>query len=810
LGEKPIGLVLIEIVRPETVSDSPMDTIDRFDSNVPARLPADSSRAPAPIPAQSRDLAIAPSPPAQVNPRVLLRGLSRHWWRILLLWLVVSTPLAYLIYELVEPTFQAVSVLRIEPDVLHLFNTGESRGGGGDMRGIQPYLLTQVEIIKSDTVLEDAITSPNVVNLPRIKNSEDPKTDLRDDMVVEIVSKGTYLIRVALESRIPSDAAAIVNAVVASYLKQHNEYHRSSNSVLRQSLDTELNKLAQQIEEKKAKVKELVGKGTFDVSAAKASQIKAVDEENAGVDSRLNYVTESAHAHATNQLLDTELKLLEADAELRVAERARDQSQTAEGQQEAELAGAALEERIRDEFYKDADVAAVQGEIDSTQENIKRIKGAARRGTDPAVVPLLTHLKTLEEKRNGLWQAKYALIKEKLMAEDPEEAEAAWEAKIAELKSQVDRLKLKQKSLAERIQKLKVESKNQNNDTLSYKLAEQDLSRLQNMQAQIKEKLEQLDFEIGQDKFRVSLHDRAREPKTPSNNKRLKYMAAAPVGILFLMLGLFLMLEIKAERVADPEALSSRVQSEVYALPPLPTSRSIRRRNLLDADDQIEQFIQRLDHLRFAVCGTPAELEKGRCVLITSAIGGEGKTTLGAQLAARCGNAGMSTLLIDADLRRTSLCSLLDVADGPGLSDALLHDEPPPTELVIPVQGGTFHLLPAGTPVQDTSRVLQDRKLGLLIGQFRQLYDLIIIDSPPVLPVPDALIIGRWVDGAVLAVRYDISRFPQVERARRQLDGAGIAVLGTVINGMRNSDSYYGRYSYSRRRSPQADTTEAI
>ena len=55
-------------------------------------------------------------------------------------------------------------------------------------------------------------------------------------------------------------------------------------------------------------------------------------------------------------------------------------------------------------------------------------------------------------------------------------------------------------------------------------------------------------------------------------------MAAAPVGILFLMLGLFLLLEVKAERVGDPEALSTRVQSEVYALPPLPTARSLRKR----------------------------------------------------------------------------------------------------------------------------------------------------------------------------------------------------------------------------------------
>jgi polysaccharide biosynthesis transport protein len=184
--------------------------------------------------------------------------------------------------------------------------------------------------------------------------------------------------------------------------------------------------------------------------------------------------------------------------------------------------------------------------------------------------------------------------------------------------------------------------------------------------------------------------------------------------------------------------------------------------------------------------------------MITSAIGGEGKTTLAAQLAARCGNAGVSTLLIDSDFRRSALCTLLDVTEGPGLSD-LLKDETTIEQVVMPVQGGVFFLLSAGTFLEDTSRVLQGPKFGQLINQLRQRYDLIIIDSPPVLPVPDALIMGRWADGAVLAARYDISRFPQVERARRQLDNAGIPILGTVINGMRDSDSYYGRYNNKRR-----------
>src|SRR5437868_5606657 len=117
-----------------------MDTLDRSDSNVPARFPADSSRLPTPIPAVARDLAIAPISPSPINVRVVVRGLSRHWWRILLIWLVVSTPLAYLIYELVEPRFEAVSVLRIEPAQPDILGPG-LRSGFGDV-SVQSYLQT--------------------------------------------------------------------------------------------------------------------------------------------------------------------------------------------------------------------------------------------------------------------------------------------------------------------------------------------------------------------------------------------------------------------------------------------------------------------------------------------------------------------------------------------------------------------------------------------------------------------------------------------------------------------------------------------
>ena len=504
-------------------------------------------------------------------------------------------------------------------------------------------------------------------------------------------------------------------------------------------------------------------------------------------------------------MLSTDLELFKVESELAALEsatRADEKDPVRESKQHEEQ----LERRIREEFVRDPEVIALGEQIADAAEQRDHAKSMARQPNDPARRHTELRYKKLMAQYDDLWEIKRKEIGERLKTGTMGSQSMDL---VSDLKLKLQSLTVQKQKQAIAFAQLKVEEKAANDDSFEATFVNHQLDILLKRDENLKTNLEELDFKTSQEDVRVALVDDAKAPKVATNNKRLKYQIAAPVVLLFMVLGLFFLLEVKAERVADPDTLSTRMRSEVYALPPLPTARAIRKLSATDADDQIEQFIQRLDHLRFAVCGNPSELGTGRCVLITSAIGGEGKTTLAAQLAARCGNAGMSTLLIDADLRRAALCPLLDVPEGIGLSD-VLKEEATTDEVVIPVQGGTFYFLPAGTPIQDTNRVFQGRQLGILITQLRQRYDLIIIDSPPVLPVPDALILGRWADGAVLAARYDISRFPQVERARRQLDNAGIAIMGTVINGMRNADSYYGRYSYSRKRSSQPSSSETI
>ena len=142
-------------------------------------------------------------------------------------------------------------------------------------------------------------------------------------------------------------------------------------------------------------------------------------------------------------------------------------------------------------------------------------------------------------------------------------------------------------------------------------------------------------------------------------------------------MGLLALIEMRAGRVADPEELSSRMRLQVLGVVP-PCRRSGRRGASSPAAARSAPSASSPSSCRASTTSAspsaPARDPWGRdrhCVLITSACGSEGKTTLAAQLAERCVNAGLMTLLIDADLRNPTLSRMLDAPDRPGLINVL-------------------------------------------------------------------------------------------------------------------------------------------
>ena len=785
-----------------------MDTLDSPQANLPARLPASSIRMSsqgASVPQESS----APAPSAQVNSRLLYRALVRNWWQILLAWLLLSTPLVYLVYRYVEPSYQAYALLRIESNNAELFGTNFWVHEPG---GTQPtYLQTQLTTIVSNPVLDGALFNPDspIPNLPMIKDSKDPKTDLRKKLDVQIIPN-QHWIRVALESTDPMEASLIVNAVVDAFTERTKSFGTATAKILKADYEKYLKDLKKEIDEKKERLTALAKKGN--VEYQRPMLMLQPNENEQFSQPPVDTLSLDQYKLAKNEFMQTEFQLVELEARLAAKQAEMQQFDTA-GDRDTQLVNEQinkqLKEQIADEFRRDPDVASLISQIKSTKEQLEHNRGIAKKDFDPSLFAAQKQLKRLNDEYSELWKSKSEQIKQRLLVPTGATGSSAGET-LAELKTKIEGLKIKRAKYSELLSKFDAEKQLSQVDTLNSSFHQADLVQLYGMYDMVNKKLRQLDFSKDKSAIYIEETDRAEVPKAPYNNKRVKYMAILPVGVLFAVLGIFLLLEVRSERVGDPDLLSNRVRSEVYALPPLPTTQSARKLSGPSVDDQIDRFIQRLDHLRFAVCASHHDAELGRCLLVTSAISGEGKTTLAAQLAARCGNAGISTLLIDADLRRAGLCTLLEIPEGPGLSDLLEKDKAKIEDVLIPVQGGTFYLLTAGTPVHDPSGVFQGRGLAMLIAELRKRYEMIIIDSPPVLPVPDALILGRWADGALLAARFEVSRSPQVERARRQLDNAGIPLLGTVINGMRFSDAYYGRYTYNRQRPSQPDPSSAL
>ena len=210
-----------------------------------------------------------------------------------------------------------------------------------DRRDDEPYLQTQVQLITSDVVLDAALSRDDrIARLPMIKESEDPKADLRKHMDVGIVNKNTYLIRVALATGNPDEAAMIVNAVVDAYMDQHTLYHRSANKAQHKSLTEELDKLAKEILGKKNELKNL------DHGAAIASQMMtrpvAAKKDDLGIPS-LDVISEEQFARVVDRLFQADLDLIDAQAKLETARLARkarearpdDQPAIAEGPKKA-------------------------------------------------------------------------------------------------------------------------------------------------------------------------------------------------------------------------------------------------------------------------------------------------------------------------------------------------------------------------------------------------------------------------------------------------------------------------------------------
>lgn len=227
-------------------------------------------------------------------------------------------------------------------------------------------------------------------------------------------------------------------------------------------------------------------------------------------------------------------------------------------------------------------------------------------------------------------------------------------------------------------------------------------------------------------------------------------------------------------------------------------SKADRFVTLVEPSSQVSDTYRELSaSLRFMLLthGDTREARGGRgySVLLTSALAGDGKTSTATNLAVTAARAGLRTVLVDADLRRSSIGRRLGLARASGLSDVLLEGDRVSTHS-LKVGIDNLVVLAAGTTPPNPNELLASSAMRQLHEFMVGRADLVIYDTPAVLAVPDALELAHYVDVVILVGRANQSRRRQLSAAMERLAQAGANLRGTVFNGVGDQSEYYYAY----------------
>jgi len=293
--------------------------------------------------------------------------------------------------------------------------------------------------------------------------------------------------------------------------------------------------------------------------------------------------------------------------------------------------------------------------------------------------------------------------------------------------------------------------------------------------------------------------------------KPLVVLVAIFVGLLVSAL-VILLRQVFYRGIESPETIEHLGTPVYAALPYSPKQehlyrlRKIRdgKSKLLGRADPADLAIESLRSLRTSLKFAMLEA-RNQVLVITSPTPSVGKSFVASNLASVIAQAGQRVLLIDADMRRGYLAGMFGMAPRNGLSDALASGLPL-AAVVNKTDQANLHFVASGHSAPNPSELLMHENFARLLKDAERDYDFIIVDTPPVLAVTDAVLVAQQAGTCLLVARYGLSTAGQIEASKRRLAQNGVMLKGAILNGVKrraSSSAYetgaYGYYSYSQK-----------
>ncbi len=351
----------------------------------------------------------------------------------------------------------------------------------------------------------------------------------------------------------------------------------------------------------------------------------------------------------------------------------------------------------------------------------------------------------------------------------------------------------KEKNMGDLLQKTKNEMLNLNEKFMQYSIMKRDVDSNRVLYDTLQASIKKQGVTEQSQSVNIWVIKKANLPVVPSKPNKKRNMLLGLILGLFSGIGLAFFVEY-----LDNTLKNARQIEERFGLTVLGSIEELREKGKnIDTyvnDNLLSPLAESYRLIRSALLLSTAD-QPPKVVLISSMSKSEGKTATGINLARLIAQDKKSVVVIDCDLRRPRMHSLLGIENETGLSSYLAGhvDECP----VLKIPGEEISLVPSGPIPPDPSELLGSARMPMVIGELLTKFDFVLLDSPPVGAVTDSLTLSQYVDGTILVVKAGAVTNEMFESGLRKMTDINARILGVVVNRVKALDQNAYQYGYS-------------
>lgn len=583
--------------------------------------------------------------------------------------------------------------------------------------------------------------------------------------VVSIEQKrGLDIVEISVESPSPKEAALIANIYAKSYVELNLEYNRKQLVVVKEFLENQR-------------------KGKLDELLFAEEQLKTYQEERGVVD-----LTQQARA-LIDQLTTFESQRNSTRIDLTISKKSLDQYKEELEKQDPRIKDY-LESFAAEPYIKNlqTQIAQLQSQKDLALSTVDRSGGA-----NTAIIgEYEKKITDLREKLNE----QILVYKAGIFASNPAQIQQLT-AKVLEEEVRYQSLLSSHKELDELVQRYEVRFNEMPKRTL-------DLARLQRIKEAneklyllVEEKYQEAQINEQSTPGNVLIIDAARQPENPSKPNRILIIAVGLVLGLGFGFGFAFVRNYFDNTVKTPEELQQKNISLLAWIPEMfvadknraPGSEFIVNKK----SDSTASEAYRALRTRIRYSGVEGTIPKK--LLVTSSSAGEGKTTTAVNLAGSFAQANQKVLLLDCDLRKPRVHKIFNDERYPGFID-YFFGQATFDELIRKTEQANLFYITGGTIPPNPAEILGSHKMEEFLAKLETHFDLIVIDSPPIIAVTDSEILSQIVDGVMLVISAGVTEYDILYKSLDVLKMAKSQFLGAVLNKFAYRPGYGSYYKY--------------